>query len=232
MLGAARFVRDVFRSLTWKKLLLSQLLYGFIDVVGVSFVTASTPPSFFWSRLIIGELQALSILFAILIAEQATVRGVRQLRAYVLAMVAASVFSGVAQFQIRHSLGLYTNVDRPGREMALRRTQMVVVGCFTLSYGLLVMLIYLDYQRRERLLRRMRTVELERARREQGLAESRIAGLRSEVDADELMAKLGDVQQLFERGAPEAERELDDLMASLRAKLSPDHGKLRGAAGA
>jgi hypothetical protein len=220
MLAAARFVRDVFLSLTWRKLLLSQVLYVLIDVVGVAFMTPSTPPSFFWSRIVIAELQALSILLAILIGDQATVRGMRPLRAYVVALVATSIFAGAVQFQIRHWLGVYTNVDQPGREMSLRRTQMVVVSCITLSYGLLVVLIYLDYQRRERLLRRMRAVQLGRARQEQRLAESRIAELRSEVDGDELMANLGHLQSLFERGAPEAERELNGLIADLRAKLA------------
>ena len=226
MLAAARFVRDVFRGLTWRKLLLSQALYLFLQILGAAFVNPSTPSSFYWSRMVIGELQALSILLAIVIAEQATVRGARPLRAYVLAIVAASVFAGGAQFQIRHWFGIYTNVDQPGRPMSVRRTQMVVAGCITASYGLLVVLIYLDYQRREQLLRRMRTVQLERARREQGLAESRIAELRSEVDADELMTKLGDLQLRFERGDPDAERELDELIAGLRTKLAPSDAKL------
>jgi hypothetical protein len=110
--------------------------------------------------------------------------------------------------------------------MSLRTTQMVVVSCVTLSYGVLVGLIYFDYRRREQLLRRMRAVQLERARQEQDLAESRIAGLRSEVDADELMTKLGYLQGLFERGDPEAEREFDELIANLRAKLAPTVAKL------
>lgn len=232
MLAAARFVRDVFRGLTWRKLLLSQALFLYLHILGAAFVNPSTPPSFYWSRMVIGELQALSILLAIVIAEQATVRGARPLRAYVLPIVAASVFAGGAQFQIRHWLGIYTNVDQPGRPMSVRRTQMVVAGCITASYGLLVVLIYLDYQRREQLLRRMRTVQLERARREQGLAESRIAGLRSEVDAEELMTKLGDLQLRFERGDQEAERELDELIAGLRTKLAPADAKLIEVAGA
>lgn len=224
--AAGRFVRDVLRSLTWRKVLLSQVLYLFLDVLGAAFVTPSSPSSFVWSRMVIGELQALSILLAIVIAEQAVVRGARPLRAYVLAILAASVFAGSAQFQIRHWLGIYTNVDQPGRPMSVRRTQMVVAGCITASYGLLVVLIYLDYQRRERLLRRLRTVQVERARREQSLAESRIARLRSDVDADELMTKLGALQGRFERGDPEAEGELDELIAGLRAKLAPADVKL------
>jgi hypothetical protein len=224
--AAGRFVRDVLRSLTWRKVLLSQVLYLFLDVLGAAFVTPSSPSSFVWSRMVIGELQALSILLAIVIAEQAVVRGARPLRAYVLAILAASVFAGSAQFQIRHWLGIYTNVDQPGRPMSVRRTQMVVAGCITASYGLLVVLIYLDYQRRERLLRRLRTVQVERARREQSLAESRIARLRSDVDADELMTKLGALQGRFERGDPEAEGELDALIAGLRAKLAPADVKL------
>ena len=74
---------------------------------------------------------------------------------------------------------------------------MVYAACDTLTYGVLFILVYLDYRRRESLLRRVRAAELERARNEQRLTDSRLAALRADVDAAELLATLEDLQQRY-----------------------------------
>ena len=164
---------------------------------------------------------ACSILLAVLIADQAVARGTRQFRSYALAILLASVFAAVTQFQIRGWLGLHTLADQPGVNAAVRRTQMVYVGCDTLTYGVLFIVVYLDYRRRERLLRRVRAAELERARREQYIVHSQFAALRTDVDAVELLATLEDLRQAFERGPNDADTRLDTVIASLRSKLAP-----------
>jgi len=221
--AALTFGRDVLRSFTWQKLLLAQLLAAALDLFAVVlFVNQyTTPPTFAWSRVVIEETIAFSILLAVLIADQAVARGARQFRAYALAILLASVFAAVAQFQIRGWLGVHTNADRPGVDPAVRRTQMVYVGCDTLTYGVLFIVVYLDYRRRERLLRRVRAAELERARREQHIAHSQLAALRTDVDAVELLATLEDLRQAFERGPNDADTRLDAVISGLRDKLAP-----------
>jgi len=98
---------------------------------------------------------------------------------------------------------------------------MIYVACDTLTYGVLFILVYLDHRRRERLLQRVRVAELERARSEQQLAKSRLTVLRADVDAAQLLTTLAKLQSLFDSDAPRAERDLDELIASLRAKLAP-----------
>jgi hypothetical protein len=170
---------------------------------------------------VIEETMAFSILLAVLIADQAVVRGARQFRAYALAILVASVFSAVAQFQIRGWFGFHTNTDRPGVAAAVRRTQMVYAGCDTLTYGALFILVYLDHRRRERLLRRVRAAELERARREQRIVRSQLAALRTNVDAMELLAALEDLRRAFERDREDADTRLDAVIEGLRRKLAP-----------
>ncbi len=224
MIGAAvDFGRDVLRAFTWQKLLLAQLLAGAFDVFAVVlFVNQyTTPPTFTWSRLVIEETMAFSILSAVLIADQTVERGARQFRAYALAILLASVFAALAQFQIRGWFGIHTLSDQPGVNAAVRRTQMVYVACDTLTYGVLFIVVYLDYRRRERLLRRVRASELERARREQHIVHSQLAALRTDVDAVELLATLEELRRAFENGPNDADTRLDGVIASLRSKLAP-----------
>ncbi len=223
MSDALGFGRDVLRTFTWQKLLLAQLLAGALDVFAVLLFVYqfTTPPSFSWSRLVIEETMAFSILLAVLIADQAVARGARPFRSYALAILIASVFSGIAQFQIRGWLGFYTIADQPGVDIAIRHAQMIYAGCDTLTYGVLFILVYLDYRRRERLLRRVRAAELERARREQDIVRSQLAALRTDVDAVELLETLEELRGAFDQGSVDAEAHLGAVIAELRNKLAP-----------
>lgn len=222
MSAAARFIRDVLHGFTWQKLLLVQLLAVGIEIVAVlSFVMPfQSPPSFLWSRFVVAETIAFSIVSALLVAKTSIARGVRPIPAYAIAVVAASVVAAVVQFNVRHWLGVYTNGDRPGVAMSRRRMQMVYAFSDTLTYGVLFILIYVDYERRERLLRRIREAELDRARKEQHMLHSKLTTVRSSIDAEALMTELTDLQRLFEHNAPQAVRRLDDLVADLRARVT------------
>jgi hypothetical protein len=223
---ARGFVRDVLRAFTWQKVLVAQLLAGGLDLIVVLMRVGrvASPPTFTWSRFVIAETMAFSILMAVLIAEQAVARGARAFRSYTIAILVASVFSTVVQYEIRTALGFETSTDRPGVAAAVRKTQMVYAGCDALTYGVIFIVCYLDYRRRERLLHRVRAAELERARREQNIVRSQLAALRTDVDAVELLATLEDLQESFERGLADADSRLDGVISSLRSKLAPVEG--------
>ena len=172
-----------------------------------------------------------SILSAVVVADEAVARGVKRFRAYAVAIVAASVFAAAAQFQVRAWLGVYTVGDQPEAPPATRRMQMVSVGCDTLTYGVLFMLAWLEYRRRAELLRRVRFAELERARSRQRGAETRLAALRSDVDAEALLTTLEDVRDRFERDDPGADVLLDEVIAGFRAKLLRSEAAPRDEAG-
>jgi hypothetical protein len=223
MIPALAFGRDVLRTFTWQKVLLAQLLALMLDVFAVLLFVyqLTTPPSFVWSRLVIEETMAFSILFAVLIADQAVARGTRPFWTYALAIVIASVLSTIAQHEIRGWLRIYTVADQPGADPAGSLAQMIYAGGDTLTYGVLFILVYLDYRRRERLLRRVRTAELERARREQHIVRSQLATLRTDVDATELLTALAEIKRGFEENSNDVDPKLDTIIASLRDKLAP-----------
>ena len=225
--AATLFVRDVLRAFTWQKVLIAQLLAGAIDLLNVIMrFGRAGPPTFTWSRVVIAETMAFSILLAVLIAEQAVARGARAFRTYTIAILAASVLSTLVQYEIRTALGLQTVTDQPGVAASVRKTQLIYAGCDAFTYGVLFVVGYLDYRRRERLLHRVRAAELERARREQSIVRSQLAALRTDVDAVELLATLEDLQQAFEQGADDVDARLDGVIASLRSKLAPtDSGR-------
>jgi hypothetical protein len=225
---ALDFVRSVARAFTWQKLLLAELLFVLLDVFAVLLFVSQlpVPPSFTWSRIVIEQTMALGILLAVLVADEAVRRGAKRFRAYAIAIVAASVLVSAAQFQVRAWLGIYTVGDRPDAALASRRMQMVYVGCDTLTYGALFILALLEYRRRADLLRRMRFAELERARRRQRGAETRLTALRTDVDAAALLTTLEDLRDRFERDTPGADELLDEVIADLRGKLaSADVGR-------
>jgi hypothetical protein len=221
--SATRFLRDVLRSFTWQKLLLVQLLAVALDVfvLLINVTRTAAPPSFTWSRVIIAETMAFCVLLALLVADQFVARGVRQFRAYALAIVTASMVSGFTQFEIRSALGIYTRLDRPGVDASVRRTQMIYAACDTLTYGVIFIVVYLDYRRRERLLRRVRAAELERARSEQSIVRSQLTALRTDVNAVELLATLEELRRGFDANETDADVRLDGVIASLRQKLTP-----------
>jgi hypothetical protein len=223
MRAALAFAHDVLREFTWQKVLLAQLLAVMLDVFALLLFVyrSAAPPTFVWSRLVIEETMAFSILFAVLIADQAVARGTRIFRTYALAILVAAVFSTVVQHAIRGWLGIYTSADQPGSSPAGARTQMIYAAGDTLTYGVLFILVYLDHRRRERLLRRVRAAELERARREQHIVRSQLAALRTDIDAVELLATLDDVRRRFEENRSDADAQLDAVIASLRSKLAP-----------
>jgi hypothetical protein len=223
MRAALDFGRDVLRTFTWQKVLLAQLLVAMFDMFALLLFVYqfATPPTFVWSRLVIEETMAFCILLAVLIADQAVVRGAPRFRAYSLAILTASVFSTVMQHQIRGWLGVYTIADQPGSDPAGSLSQMIYAAGDTLTYGVLFILVYLDYRRRERLLHRVRAAELERARREQRIAHSQLAALRTDVDAVELLATLDELRRAFEDDRSDADVRLDAVIASLRNKLAP-----------
>jgi hypothetical protein len=224
-LSAGRFALDVLRELTWRRLLLAQLLALALEVIATRvFLLSQGPASYLWSRGVIEETVALSILVTTLAAEQAVARGARQFPAYAWAIVTASIFAAGAQFLIRRGLGLYTIVDQPGVQDGVRLTQMVVVACDTLTYGVLFILVYLDIGRREQLMRRVRAAELERARSERMVASSQLTARRAGVDAADLLATLAGLEKSFAADAPDADGRLDDLIAALRSKLAPGQG--------
>ena len=209
---ALGFARDVAREFTWRKLLLVQVLALIADIIAN--VVMSLPDGIVVLRLVIAQTMALSIVISACIGNQAVARGVRPLFAYALPLVVMSVVGAYAQSRLLMLL----NREPPGWDFI----SVIDIGCEILSYGAMFLLVYVDHRRRLDLARRIRVAELERARNEQQLTESRLAEFRAGVDPVELMVELDALRTLYDRDAEQAERMLDELIDALRAKLAPD----------
>jgi len=215
-------VRDVARSIArqvnWRNVLAVQAIALLIDTIGA--LVMRFPATMSLSRIIIAETIAATIVAAALIGDRLVARGVRSLFAYGLPLIVAAPFAALFEYTVRGWLGLYTVADRPGVDIVVRRTHMIYVVCDILTYGAMLIAIYLDYRRRLELAQRVRAAELQRARGAAELAKSRFAELRADVAPEVVMTQLQRVRAMYDVDAARAERMLDEITNELRTKLS------------
>lgn len=210
--------RGIGRHGAWRNFLIVQAIALFVDTIGV--IVMRFPPTMNASRVIIAETIAVAIVASALIGDRLAARGVRVGFAYALPLVVAAPLAALFEYNVRGWLGLYTVVDQPGVDLAIRRSHMIYVICDTLTYGAMLIVVYLDHRRRVDLAQRVRAAELERARDDADLVRARLAELRAGVEPAALMAQLQRVRALYDVDAARAERMLDGITANLRAKLS------------
>jgi hypothetical protein len=215
LLGGAR---EVGRAITWRNVLAVQAVALLIDTIGD--LIMRFPASMWISRIIIFEIVGVAIVASALLGDRLAARGMRTAVAYAIPLVLAAPLAALLEYNVRGWLGLYTLADHPGLDLAVRRTHMIYAICDVLTYGAMLIVIYLDYRRRIDLVQRVRAAELERARSDADLVQSRLAELRADVEPDELMAQLQRVRAMYDVDALRAERMLDDITDELRAKLT------------
>jgi hypothetical protein len=211
-------VRSIGRAGVWRNVLIVQAVALLVDTIGV--LVMRFPATMNVSRVIIAETIAATIVASALIGDRLVARGVRTIFAYALPLVVAAPFAALFEYTLRGWLGLYTIADRPGVDLAVRRSHMIYVICDILTYGAMLITIYLDYRRRLELVQRIRVAELARARGEADLVESRLAELRADVNPETVMAQLQRVRAMYDVDAARAERTLDAITGELRVKLS------------
>jgi sensor histidine kinase YesM len=83
----------------------------------------------------------------------------------------------------------------------------------------------------QRILEGVRGAELKRVQIERRLTESRLATAQAQIDPHILTRSLTEVRNLYKRGSPEADLELDALIQRLQATVTGSAGSdLRGGA--
>ena len=211
-------VREVGRAITWRNVLAVQVVALLFDTMGN--LVVRFPASMSLSRVIMFEIVGVAIVASALIGDRLAARGVRTLVAYAIPLIVAAPLAALFEYTVRGWLGLYTLADQPGIELVVRRTHMIYAVCDVLTYGAMLIVIYLDYRRRIELTQRVRAAELERARNDAELVQSRLAELRAEVEPAELMNELERVRAMYDVDALRAEQMLDAITDELRAKLT------------
>jgi hypothetical protein len=210
LLEVIRFVVDVARAFTWRRLLLMEAVFVVLDAIAnvvLGFGAGAV------LRLVIGHTMAFSIVLSVTIGDQAAARGVRTFVAYGLPLALTSYAGAHVQSWILIAL----EREPPGWEWL----SVIDIGFEIAMYSAAFTLGYLDYHRRVELVRRVRAAELTRARHEQQLVESRLAAARAELDPERLLDEIGELQRLFVADPARADVQLDDLIDRLREKLAP-----------
>lgn len=224
-LADPNFVRAVLRNITWKRLLMVQIvgigwhLFHYID--GITAADLHLPLTWHLSGLVIQEFTVLSMLFGAFAAREAVNRGAAEWAAYPLALLTASFFTGVGQWYVRHWLSFKVIVDLNDYTPAARKWgHMLYIGVDTFVYGAFVMLVFANWQRQIRYVKLVQAAELHRAQIERELSRSKLAAMNARVDPDWLLAQLKYLRALYESAKPAAERELDLLVRQLRLKTA------------
>lgn len=218
-------VRAVLREITWRRMLVAQLItitwlvFRYINTR--YFPPEQLPDTFILSGLVIDELTAMSLLVGIYSGREAIVRGVQPLVAYLTPLLTAGVFVGVSQYYLRHLLGFHLVVDDLRMADAIMRKQfnMLYIGLDTVIYGAFVMLVYTNREYELDCVQKMRAAELERANVERALTHARLADAQARLDPQVILPELANIKHLYETESADAEPALNALAQRLRRQL-------------
>jgi hypothetical protein len=213
------FLRVALLELTWGRLLTAQTIGFIANLLRYLESVGSTRPAHqLLLNTIFTTIAPFLIVVASLCATEAVRRGTAALRAHALALLAASGFSAIIQVITRHMLYLQTPGGAASTQLANAWLGFAVDMGDVLLAGGIAMLAYYNRHRAEGILEGIRAVELRRVRLERQLTESRLAAARAEIDPGTLFESLAHIRTLYDTSAPDADRELESLIQTLRTR--------------
>jgi hypothetical protein len=217
--------RAILAQLTWRKLLVAQLmagtwgLYSYLTMAwGFGFhVPAAMDLAL--SGVVISGIGVNSVLLATVCAWQAVRHGANGWWVYPLALLAASLMAGCAQWPVREAfhLRVMANDYDPEHPFA-RYGHMIIIGTQFLLLGACVMLVYTNRAREVECIRLTRAAQLRRVHLERQLAQSNLATMQTRLDPEQILDDLARLRDLYAAHSPLAEGELDALVQSLRER--------------
>lgn len=223
--GTIGFVKAVLGRITWKNIVGAQLISLAILVVYVTSVSYAMtdgeargiPPSQLKSRLIVQATAGLTILLAVVAADEAVARGARRFRSYALAVFVGACVGAALQWEIRSLLDVRSLMN--AQEYLVRITQPAFVALTMTLYGGLVTFVYVNLRTAQLAGRRHRDAEIARGEARRRTLESKLQAMQARVEPQFLFNTLAQVKQLFDVDPGRAGVMLDDLIAYLRAAL-------------
>jgi hypothetical protein len=217
---AAGFVRAVMAAMTWRACLVASLLGLCVQASRHLKFLNTAPPNYVLSGLIITQLGSLCVLLALLAGDEAVRRGSSAWFAYTASLLTASIVTAFGQWYIRGWFHLFTVVNRPGVPLRVQYTMIIFVACDVLMFGGFAMLAYVNRRSAQRILEGVRGAELKRVQIERRLTESRLAMAQAQIDPQLLTRSLTKVRDLYKKGAPDADLQLDALIQRLQATVT------------
>ena len=222
------FVQAVWRAVTWRMLLVAQLiglsvsLARYFERRGADLATMgylhgnrAAMPAFFNSHAITMAVGAVLITVAAVAADEAVRRGTGMWRAFAIALFSASCATAIVQWCLRASLG----VDHePGAGFSITRLALAALDVGVV--GGLGTLAYLNRQIVQRMLAGLRAAELERVQVERHLIESRLATAQAQIDPGLVLKQLGEIRDLYAVARAGADDKLEALIQQLRVSVA------------
>jgi hypothetical protein len=207
------FIRAVVSELTWGKVI---AMHGLLLVWLVYRFFPDVPPL---AALVVNELMAINLLLAILVARETVNRGIHPMISFPAALVCAAILSGVLQWYVRRLFHLdLLQDDLDPSSLQRKYGHMIVIALDTILYGTCVMLVYVSRLRELACVQLARDAELRRTQMGRELTRSKLAATRMRLDPEQIIDELRHLRYLYQRGAPDAERQLDKLVAELRTR--------------
>jgi len=205
---AIGFAASVLDSVSWKALLLTQSLGLLFALVPWLVHLGHRPRGYLLLQLTQQAATALCVMLAALAADEAVRRGWQVWRAFVVALLCASLAAALAH------LGLYVGLRVADPVAGLQRFVLAFFGV-GIQWGTALM-VYLNRQSGRRILAGVRAGELARLQAERRLIASRLASAESEVEPQAVGQRLQRLRDLYAAGSAQADSELERLITELR----------------
>jgi hypothetical protein len=209
---ASGFVASVLDAVSWRAVLGMQSLGLLFALIPWLVHLGQRPRGYLLFQLVEQSSTAWFAMFAALAGDEAVRRGWQVWRAFVIALVCASLAVPLAQLGIDSLLGLADVVT--GRQ----RFVLTFFGV-GIQWGT-VLMVYLNRQSGRRILAGVRAGELARLQAERRLTASRLASAETEVEPQSVRRQLERLRDLYAAGSAEADGELERLIAELRASAA------------
>lgn len=211
----ATWAARAWRRMGWRHVLLALALQVARDVFGplggIFFLPVAPAGWLRFARYLDGSwmVGGISIVYCVLVADEAFDDGFPPLRAYGLAVLAFATFVPIADWFLAGLMGWF----RQGAPSIAWWVQDL------LFRGGLGMSIYAYWRVTQRAMRRAQAAETDRVRDEQRVQTARLLALQSRVEPQLLFDSLGRIGELHVRQPQAADALLADLIALLRAVL-------------
>jgi hypothetical protein len=173
----------------------------------------------FISAVIIDSVMAFSMMFMTFAADELVVRGAPRRLAYPLAVIVGSAIAALVQRGIHLWLGLQSRYDGVGTPHDISMMQPAVVFFEYLTWGSIVVFIYVNRRTALAASARMNLAQVEQAWARRRTLQSRLQALQARVEPQFLFNTLAKVRILYDVDRHSGSQLLEDLIVYLRAAL-------------
>lgn len=218
------FLYDALRGTTWQHVGWTALL-GLLAMVILT--TVSHAVGVFLAKswqgrleilaneVIIFQMAAFTFLACVLVADQAVRRGVARVRAYVLALVVASVLFAAVDTLIRYYFTDFFQSAQPW----WKPVHTVSTFMWAVVLGGFATFVYADLKRNRESAARLQAARLRRTQAARDVLQTRLQAMQARVEPQFLFDTLDRIGEIYERDAARGQRTIDDLIVYLRTAM-------------